>query len=64
MRGVEKVGVLKPGEKARVVFELTRRDVSVWDVGAQQWRMRRGQYEVYVGASSRDFRLKGGFVVG
>ncbi|KAK0743053.1 glycoside hydrolase family 3 protein [Schizothecium vesticola] len=64
LRGVERVGVLKPGEEAGLVFELTRRDVSVWDVGAQQWRMRRGRYEVYVGASSRDFRLRGGFVVG
>lgn len=63
LRGVERVRGLGVGEERGVVFELTRRDLSVWDVGAQQWRMRRGGYEVWVGASSRDFRLRGGFVV-
>ncbi|KAK1754254.1 putative beta-glucosidase M [Echria macrotheca] len=61
LRGFERVGPLAPGEAREVRFELTRRDLSVWDVVAQQWRVRRGAYRVWVGASSRDLRLDGGW---
>ncbi|KAG7286426.1 hypothetical protein NEMBOFW57_008736 [Staphylotrichum longicolle] len=63
LRGFVKVGPLVPGQGREVVFELTRRDLSVWDVVAQQWRLRRGEYEVWIGASSRDLRLRGSVVV-
>lgn len=59
LRGFRRVGPLAPGEARQVVFEVTRRDLSVWDVAAQQWRLARGEYDVFVGASSRDFRLNG-----
>ncbi|KAK4654441.1 hypothetical protein QC762_403750 [Podospora pseudocomata] len=58
LRGFKKVGPLAPGETKKVIFELTRRDLSVWDVVKQQWRMRRGEYKVQIGASSRDLRLE------
>lgn len=57
LRGFDRVGPLAPGETRQAVFELTRRDMSVWDVVSQQWRLRRGTYEIWVGASSRDLRL-------
>jgi len=57
LRGFDRVGPLAPGETRQAVFELTRRDMSVWDVVSQQWQLRRGTYEVWVGASSRDLRL-------
>ncbi|KAK0616792.1 glycoside hydrolase family 3 protein [Immersiella caudata] len=63
LRGFSRVGPLAPGEKRTVVFELTRRDLSAWDVVAQQWRLRRGEYKVWVGASSRDLRLDGSVVI-
>ncbi|KAK4237313.1 putative beta-glucosidase M [Achaetomium macrosporum] len=59
LRGFAKVGPLVPGQSREAVFELTRRDLSVWDVGAQDWRLRRGTYGIWVGASSRDLRVKG-----
>ncbi|OTB17767.1 glycoside hydrolase family 3 protein [Daldinia sp. EC12] len=58
LRGFEKVP-LAPGESAEVTFELTRRDLSIWDVVTQGWVIQAGQYELYVGASSRDIRLMG-----
>lgn len=64
LRGFERVGPLVPGQGREVVFELTRRDLSVWDVEAQGWRLRRGSYGVWVGGSSRDLRVKGEVVVG
>ncbi|KAF8862662.1 glycoside hydrolase [Acephala macrosclerotiorum] len=57
LRGFEKVAI-QPGESATVTFELKRRDLSVWDVSAQNWKIESGDYIVYVGASSRDFKAK------
>lgn len=62
LRGFEKVK-LAPGQQARVVFDLTRRDLSVWDVVSQRWVLQRGEYKMYVGASSRDIRWQGTFTV-
>ncbi|KAK3316622.1 glycosyl hydrolase family 3 N terminal domain-containing protein [Apodospora peruviana] len=64
LRGIERVGPLAPGqEDDQVIFRLTRRDLSVWDVVAQQWRLRRGEYMLWIGASSRDLRLDGSLVI-
>ncbi|CAK7568547.1 MAG: hypothetical protein SEPTF4163_006541 [Sporothrix epigloea] len=59
LRGFHRTEPLAPGQTAEVVFALTRRDLSVWDVEAQQWRIRRGVFKIYVGASSRDLYLNG-----
>ncbi|KAH8194665.1 hypothetical protein TruAng_011161 [Truncatella angustata] len=58
LRGFERVP-LQPGESSTVTFDLTRRDLSVWDNIVQQWRLQSGVYNVTVGASSRDIRLEG-----
>ena len=63
LRGFTKVGELAPGQSKMATFALTRRDLSIWDVVAQQWRLRRGEYRLYVGASSRDLRLDGTLTV-
>ena len=62
LRGFDRVP-LEPGESRTVRFGLTRRDLSFWDVVAQQWRIPAGEFGVFVGASSRDFRLNGTFTV-
>ena len=54
LRGFEKVS-LGPGETQSVEFNVTRRDVSYWDVVDQNWRMVvDGKYTFLVGQSSRD----------
>lgn len=58
LRGFEKP-FLNASSKATVRFGLTRRDLSVWDVVAQKWRLVRGEYTVEVGGSSRDLPLVG-----
>jgi beta-glucosidase len=63
LRGFERVGILQPGESRQVEFALDRRDLSVWNVGAQKWELQRGAYKVWVGASSRDVRVEGEIVV-
>ena len=62
LRGFERV-YLRCNETASVVLPLTRRDLSIWDVVVQQWRMQKGMYPLYVGGSSRDIRLTGGIEV-
>jgi beta-glucosidase len=58
LRGFEKVLVGRNGT-AVVSFPLMRRDLSSWDVEAQEWVLREGSYEVAVGSSSRDLPLVG-----
>ncbi|KAL1873993.1 hypothetical protein VTK73DRAFT_644 [Phialemonium thermophilum] len=54
LRGFEKV-LLRPGDSKKVEFNVTRRDLSYWDVVAQNWRMVvDGEYKFLVGQSSRD----------
>ncbi|EEY14418.1 beta-glucosidase [Verticillium alfalfae VaMs.102] len=48
---------------ARVEFALTRRDLSIWDVEAQGWRLQDGTYGVWVGGNSRDLPLRGNLTV-
>lgn len=56
LRGFQKV-TIQPGESADISFSLRRRDLSVWDVAAQEWSVVEGDYTFYVGASSRDLRV-------
>ncbi|KAK8029568.1 family 3 glycoside hydrolase [Apiospora rasikravindrae] len=56
LRGFAKP-TLAPGESATVEFPLNRRDLSTWDVAAQNWKLQKGEYKVYVGSSSRSLPL-------
>jgi hypothetical protein len=59
LRQFEKVE-LESGERQTVHFNLTRRDLSYWDVVQQNWVMpTEGSITIKVGASSRDFKLTG-----
>ncbi|EYE98747.1 beta-glucosidase [Aspergillus ruber CBS 135680] len=62
LRGFDKVRIVA-GESTPVAFPLTRRDLSVWDVDAQQWHLQEGEYKVYLGSSSRDLPLSGTFSI-
>ncbi|KAH9822112.1 glycoside hydrolase family 3 protein [Teratosphaeria destructans] len=62
LRGFERV-VIGGGGCVEVNFALTRRDLSVWDVLAQKWKLQNRSYPLLVGASSRDMRLAGQLVV-
>ncbi|KAH8657978.1 glycoside hydrolase superfamily [Xylariales sp. PMI_506] len=53
LRGFEKV-FLEPGQSSEVTFSLRRRDISYWDVAAQQWAIATGTYTFTTGSSSRD----------
>jgi beta-glucosidase len=57
LRGFERVS-LKPGEQRRVAFRLTPgTDFSHYDVSSRDFAVEPGEYEIQIGASSRDIRL-------
>jgi beta-glucosidase len=58
LRGFEKV-FLEPGASESVSFSLARRDLSFWDVVAQEWVIPQGEFGVSVGFSSRDLKVVG-----
>ncbi|MEP7246871.1 MAG: glycoside hydrolase family 3 C-terminal domain-containing protein [Gammaproteobacteria bacterium] len=58
LRGIERLS-LKPGESRRVSFTLMpNRDLTHYDVTHRAYEVYSGGYEVQVGASSSDIRLK------
>ncbi|UKZ46166.1 hypothetical protein TrVGV298_000365 [Trichoderma virens] len=54
LRDFEKTDELAPGESTTVTLTLTRKDVSVWDVVAQDWKVPvvDGGYKVWIGDAS------------
>lgn len=57
LKGFGKVS-LQPGETKTVEFAITPRDFAYFDVPGRQWKANEGDYEIEIGASSRDIRLK------
>ncbi|KAH1497278.1 hypothetical protein KXX52_001408 [Aspergillus fumigatus] len=58
LRGFNKQSI-KPHKKKHFTFDLTRRDLSTWDVEKQTWGLQSGSYPIYVGKSVRDIQLTG-----
>ncbi len=54
---------LEAGERRRVSMDLDRESFAVYDVVQQQWLVEAGEYELRVGASSRDIRCSANVVI-
>jgi len=50
---------LKPGEEKEVEFKLDKSAFSYFNTSLNDWHVESGKFEILVGASSRDIRLKG-----
>ena len=57
LKGFAKVFLL-PGESKQTTLSLDRRSFSYFDSRTSHWRADPGWYEISVGASSRDLRIK------
>jgi beta-glucosidase len=57
LKGFKRVE-LKPGESSWFTFTLNRADLSYWSPEKKDWVAEPGTFEIQVGASSRDIRLK------
>jgi len=62
LRGFQRIG-LQPGEKKTVALELPAEKLSFYDVKTHGFIVEPGAFEVMVGSSSEDIRLKGGLEV-
>jgi beta-glucosidase len=49
---------LQPGETKTVTLTISPRALAYCDVPGKQWKADAGRYEIQIGASSRDIRLK------
>jgi beta-glucosidase len=54
---------LQPGETHQVKFMLPASQLAYWDIGAKGFRVEAGPFDVLVGASSEDIRLRDRLVV-
>lgn len=59
LRGFDRVA-LEPGEAKEIKMELTKQDLGLWDIN-NRFTVEPGDFEVQVGASSQDIRLRGRF---
>lgn len=57
LKGFAKV-YLKPGEEKEVTISLNDRSFALWSILENNWVTESGPYEIRIGASSRDIRLK------
>jgi beta-glucosidase len=57
LKGFEKVR-LEPGEEKRVTFSLDKRAFAYWNPETSGWHVESGEFEILIGASSRDIRLR------
>ncbi|EPE28270.1 Beta-D-glucan exohydrolase, C-terminal [Glarea lozoyensis ATCC 20868] len=53
LRGFKKIQ-LEAGQSGSIEMVLRRRDISHWDVMAQQWRIPSGEFKLALGLSARD----------
>lgn len=57
LKAFEKTELLEPGQIERITLDIPLRDLASFD--GEGWLVEGGEYEIRVGASSRDIRLKG-----
>ena len=50
---------LRPGEEKKISLRLDDRTFAVWSVAEKSWVVEPGEYEILVGASCEDIRLRG-----
>jgi beta-glucosidase len=61
LKGFAKTKLLKPGESQQLSFDLDKRSLASFWTGISSWVADKGDYEVRIGASSKDIRLKANF---
>ncbi len=62
LKGFQKTAI-KSGETESVTIETNDRTFSIWDEQTHAWAVVKGDFDVFVGSSSRDIRLRGKITV-
>lgn len=58
LKGFRKI-CLEPGEQQTVVFKLSKRSFAYYNTSVNDWHVQSGKFDILVGASSADVRLRG-----
>ncbi len=61
LRNFEKI-FLKAGEKKKVSFKITDEDLRFFSAKQNKWVIEPGEFEILVGSSSRDIRVRDNFI--
>ena len=61
LKGFAKTKLLQPGESQQLSFELDAHSLASFQSGVSSWIADKGDYEIRIGASSKDIRLKANF---
>ncbi|MGE5420152.1 MAG: fibronectin type III-like domain-contianing protein, partial [Chloroflexota bacterium] len=61
LKGFAKTGNLQPGESQTLTFLIDRNSLTSFDSATSSWIAGAGNYEVRIGASSKDIRQRGNF---
>lgn len=56
LKGFAKI-YLQPNESQKIVIPFDDKTFRYFDISTNQWEIERGEYEILIGASSRDIRL-------
>jgi beta-glucosidase len=54
---------LNPGEVKKIKFELSKNDFKYFDPSSHAWNVSLGTYELLIGSSSRDIKLKDKIII-
>ncbi|MCY1723170.1 glycoside hydrolase family 3 C-terminal domain-containing protein [Prolixibacteraceae bacterium Z1-6] len=63
LKGFTKTKLLQPGESQQITFTLDKRSLASFRSGISAWVADKGEYEVRIGASSKDIRLSDSFML-
>jgi len=61
LKGFEKTKLLSPGQSETLSFMITSRELASFDTPSSSWIAEAGKYEVKIGASVKDIKLKAPF---
>lgn len=54
---------LQPGEEKELSFKLDFRSFAYYNTGLRDWHVESGKYQILIGASSADIRLKADYII-